>query len=191
AVQDDKMGFIDASGAWVISPEFELVGNFRSGLAPAQPGDEDGWGSTKMGYIDHTGKFLIPASFGHAHDFSENKARVLSANSNDHWIYIDTEGEQVGSVAFSECEDFSNGMAAVQIAGKWGYIDDSGVLQIPASYSRAGSFSSGFAFVIGAERDTNGNQREGRINKKGHWVESRDRDPRDDILPTPAIPAMP
>ncbi|MBL4632890.1 MAG: WG repeat-containing protein [Kofleriaceae bacterium] len=191
AVQDDHMGFIDASGAWVIPPEFELVGNFGSGLAPAQPGDEDGWGSTKMGYIDHTGRFSIPASFGHAHAFSENKARVLSANSNDHWIYIDTEGKQVGSVSFSECEDFSNGMAAVQIAGKWGYIDDSGVLTIAALYSRAGSFSSGTALVIRAERDGNGNQREGRIDKMGHWIESRDRNPQDDILPTPASPTMP
>ena len=187
AVQDNKMGFIDSKGTWVIPPAFELVGNFGNGLAPAQPGDEDGWGSSNMGYIDHTGKFVIPAKFGHTHDFFENRARVLLANSNEQWIYIDTDGKQVGSDSFSECEDFSDGMAAVQIDGNWGYIDDSGTLQIAALYSRAGSFSSGLAFVISAERDANGNQREGEIDKQGHWVESRDRNPADDILPSPAV----
>ncbi len=186
AVQGDKMGYIDSSGAWVISPDFELVGDFSSGLAPAQPDDQDGWGTTNMGYIDHKGKFAIPAKFGHAHVFAEDKARVLAANSNDLWIYIDTKGEQVGSSEFQECEDFSDGMAAVQVDDKWGYIDDAGVLQIPALYSRANPFSSGLAFVISADRDRNGNQREGLINKKGQWMESRDRNPLDDILPSPA-----
>lgn len=57
-------------------------------------------------------------------------------------------------------KDFSEGLAAVQVEGKWGYINTDGVLVIPAIYDGANNFSEGLAAVR-----TGG--RWGYINKDG------------------------
>ena len=53
---------------------------------------------------------------------------------------------------FELAHSFSEGLAAVRILGKWGYIDTSGTLQIPAILpDEPGDFSGGYA-TAGPER---------------------------------------
>ncbi|HAS42177.1 MAG TPA: hypothetical protein DCS93_16995 [Microscillaceae bacterium] len=59
--------------------------------------------------------------------------------------------------------DFSEGLAAVKIGGKWGYINPKGKLVIPAKYTAAASFSEGLAAV-------NMGKTGGFINKKNEVV---------------------
>jgi WG containing repeat len=47
---------------------------------------------------------------------------------------------------------FSEGLAAVKIGGKWGYIDDQGSLVIPPKFAGAWFFSDGLASVKLTER---------------------------------------
>lgn len=54
-----KWGFVDASGTFVISPQFDEVGLFAKGLAPATLGTDD---NAKSGYIDHKGAFVAGPS---------------------------------------------------------------------------------------------------------------------------------
>ncbi|MFX7849769.1 WG repeat-containing protein, partial [Acinetobacter baumannii] len=54
--RNTKDGYIDTKGKLAISPQFASVGDFHDGLAVAQP-----IGGSTVGYIDHTGKLVIPA----------------------------------------------------------------------------------------------------------------------------------
>lgn len=50
-----------------------------------------------------------------------------------------------------EATDFANGLAAVMIEGKWGYIDKTGTLVIPCRYDWAGPFTDSLAPVESEE----------------------------------------
>jgi hypothetical protein len=49
---------------------------------------------------------------------------------------------------YDEIEKFSEGMAAVRIGDKWGYIDENGVEVIPVQYDSVFHFSDGLSVVI-------------------------------------------
>ncbi len=48
---------------------------------------------------------------------------------------------------YDDVEDFVEGLAAVKLDGKWGYIDTTGREVIPFKYDYAGDFSEGLAAV--------------------------------------------
>src|SRR6218665_591129 len=48
---------------------------------------------------------------------------------------------------FNDVSDFSNGLSRVKIGHKYGFINESGFLVIPAIYDDAGFFSQELAFV--------------------------------------------
>ncbi|HMM81506.1 MAG TPA: WG repeat-containing protein [Pyrinomonadaceae bacterium] len=48
---------------------------------------------------------------------------------------------------YEQADSFREGLAAVRINGKWGYIDETGTLILPAIYDSAFFFSEGLAYV--------------------------------------------
>ena len=52
------------------------------------------------------------------------------------------------STEVSECQVLLAGLAAVQIDGKWGYVDHAGELVIPATFLAAFPFSEGLAVTM-------------------------------------------
>lgn len=61
-VFNHKMGFIDKTGEVKVPFQFEVVGNFKNGLAKAKSG-------TLFGYINKNGEFVIEPLFEDAGDF--------------------------------------------------------------------------------------------------------------------------
>ncbi len=133
-------------------------------LAQPQPGAglfavyKDG----KSGFIDTTGKIVIPLQFDSANGFSEGLALVTLKGKK---FFIDTAGRTVFEARFDIIRDFSEGLAAVNIGekrianiglisdpGKWGYIDKTGKLVIPMKFTHAESFSEGFAAVTEGDK---------------------------------------
>src|SRR5262249_54713825 len=53
----DRSGYIDKSGEMVIRPQFTDYSPFSEGLVAVKVGDN---GSSQWGYMDKTGKFVIP-----------------------------------------------------------------------------------------------------------------------------------
>ena len=101
------------------------------------PVEKDG----KWGFIDNTGKLVIPLEFESAREFHEGLALVAKGKQKS---FIDTSGRVVIKPQFDLVDDFSEGLAAVNIGqtrianigligkpGKWGYIDKTGKLAIP------------------------------------------------------------
>ncbi|MBI1288818.1 MAG: hypothetical protein GC178_14720 [Flavobacteriales bacterium] len=58
------VGFISATGAWAIEPQFEAVRDFKNGYAAAKQGD-------KWGFIDKTGNWVIKPQFDSVKDFEK------------------------------------------------------------------------------------------------------------------------
>lgn len=183
-----KWGYIDISGRMVIEPRYQSAGEFRQGLARVHlwskvactsgvftsddaplyafhflEDDKSDLPSCfpqggKFGYIDKTGKLLIPPQFFGAQDFSEGLAAVRIEETRDSKFgYIDRSGQMVIAPRFHQARPFSQGLAAVETSARvvgnqvvdiaWGFIDKAGVLRIPDNYAFAGNFSEGLARV--------------------------------------------
>jgi len=117
------------------------------------PVERDG----KWGFIDRTGKIVIPLQFDGANEFHEGLALVTA---NGKRLFIDTTGHVVITPQFDIVNNFSEGLAAVNIGqtkipnlglianpGKWGYIDKTGKLVLPLRFTHAEDFSEGLAPV--------------------------------------------
>jgi hypothetical protein len=79
--------------------------------------------------------------------------------------FINQADEVVIKPAFNLVHSFSEGLAAVQIAGAWGYVDKTGQLVVePRDLTRAEDFHHGLALAV--TRDG----RWGYINKAGKYV---------------------
>ncbi len=102
----------------------------------------------KWGYIDTTGKLVIPARFETAQPFSEGLA-LIRTEKNGKWGFLDTVGKMVIPPQFETAGSFSDGLAVVltEKQGQYGYIDKTGTVVIPPQYAVVKSFSEGLAAV--------------------------------------------
>jgi len=98
------------------------------------------------GYIDNTGKIVIPPQFEFVFDFSEGLAAVVI---NDKVGYIDMTGKIVIPPQFERVgeEGFKERLARVEIDGKFGFIDKTGKIIIQPKFENVGGFSEGLARV--------------------------------------------
>lgn len=137
-VQNDKAGYIDASGQIVIQLQFDDARSFSEGLAAVRAG-------SLWGYIDATGTMVIQPQFEYADSFSEGLAAILVGSL---WGYIDATGATVIQPLFEDATHFSGGRARIGINEKYGYINPTGEVVIAPDYGDASDFSEGVASVM-------------------------------------------
>jgi|GEM_PF-727262 tetratricopeptide (TPR) repeat protein len=166
-----KNGFIDKHGHEVIPLKYDRAGDFFDGLAAVSL-------NGKWGYIDKQGHEVIPLKYDNAYYFSDGLALV---SLNNKYGFIDKQGHEVIPLKYDGALDnsfsdnslydgvhdstysFSDGLAAVSLNGKWGYIDQQGHEVIPLKYEQARDFQDGLAAV-------SINSKWGFIDKQGHEV---------------------
>lgn len=101
AVYDDKKscflwGFHDGKGNVVIAPKYLEVSDFHDGMAAVccAPIDKGKGAQKRWGYIDKTGREVIPAKYSiKPSDFDSGLARVITRDENAY--IIDKAGNQV------------------------------------------------------------------------------------------------
>ncbi|MBH8577549.1 WG repeat-containing protein [Nostocaceae cyanobacterium CENA369] len=98
----------------------------------------------KYGYIDQTGRVIIPAQFDDAWSFFNNLAIVKIGSK---FGYIDRIGQLVIPPQFDDAWYFYEGLARVKIGEKFAYIVKSGRIVIPPQFDDAEDFSEGLARV--------------------------------------------
>lgn len=115
-----KVGFVDASGKWVIRPRFADAFEFHEGLAAFRM-RENG----PVGFVDTRGRIAIAAKFGTRFRSPPVFAEGLAAvGLNDLWPrsnldppgklgYIDRRGRWVIAPKYANGESFVNGRAKV------------------------------------------------------------------------------
>jgi len=134
---EGKDGFIDLTGRMVIPATFDFAWQFSEGRASA-------WQNGRAGFIDRSGKFVIPRVFEYARAFHEGLAEV---ELGGRWGFVRMDGQLSIQPQFEETRPFSEGRAPVRIDGRWGYVDRAGVLVIAAQYRQASLFENGRALV--------------------------------------------
>lgn len=143
----DRYGYVNVLGEFVVPPKYVFGGDFVEGLALVS---SDG---VSYGFIDRLGNTAIPESFQFATPFNGglSVAGITGSGGNgDRAIFIDRDGANVfGETSYSTAQPFSEGMAAVKTDdGRFGFVDRSGALAIPAGFDFALPFSEGLAPVV-------------------------------------------
>ncbi|MBB6428960.1 WG repeat-containing protein [Algisphaera agarilytica] len=104
------------------------------------------------GFMRNGGKVVIPAEYAEVTAFSDGYAAVREPeNEGGRWGYIDKRGEMVFFDRKGELEElrgFSDGMSAVRVKGKWGFLTQGFKPRVKPKYDEVRDFSNGLAAVF-------------------------------------------
>lgn len=149
------IGFIDATGEWVVEPVYYGSLPYSDDLFAVNLGG-DIYG--KWGYVNNQGQMVIDFKYDSVFSFYDGYAPVMiKEDKREDWFFIDKSGNKAfGDKTFVGALVFSEGLAPVQSSdiasyGKWGYINTEGEFVIEPQFGTAGVFHEGLAMVrIGA-----------------------------------------
>ena len=160
---NDKMGYVDNTGKFIIEPKFKTAHDFApNGLAAVE---ENG----KWGYIDVSGNYVIKPTFGSAQPFDENNTAQVFLDG--YWGVIDNKGNWIIPNEFTSVGNFNEDGIAVmckEIANDngeeiflHGFIDRQGKEIVAPQFDEASDFVNGFSIVESGYRcgvvDSKGN----------------------------------
>lgn len=156
-------GFMTLEGELVVAPRYAQASDFKEGRARV-------WIDGKYGYIDRRGQLAVPARWDGAEDFSDGLALVKEGvkegvKDRTRLLFIDASGKPViePGPEVERAWPFSQGLAAVKIAGKHGYIDKRGQLVVAPTYSFVRAFEPGGLAYVGQGRSTAYIRRDGSV----------------------------
>ena len=149
---DGKFGFIDSTGNLIVKCLYNSCTLYDdNGIATGKIGD------TKY-YLDKEGnafRSLEELNAVAVLKSSEYKKKAANYSVGDYTPTLDQTGkwgykqfgEWVIQPRFEAAEEFSDGLAAVLLGGKWGYIGKNGTSYIPFKYEQGCVFVDGLARV--------------------------------------------
>ncbi|MEO0588764.1 MAG: WG repeat-containing protein [Planctomycetota bacterium] len=138
-------GFLNRRGVQVVPYTYEAALRFREQRAAVMT-------EGLIGYLDRRGDIVIEPQFSRARSFFEGRAvveRVIDRTTTD-LFYIDRMGEVVFDAraeGVTALGDFSDGLAAFERDGKWGFFNNDFEVVVEPIYDAAMKFESGLAAV--------------------------------------------
>lgn len=164
-------GLYDLDGKQVLPHEYESIAAFYCGRAIVK---KDG----KYGIIDETGKVLVINEYGRIDRFYKDYALVYTSSKKGPIKIgvIDKSGREVVPAIYQWGDyacTFIEGMSAMSLNGKYGFLNTKGEVVIPFKYVRVESFEGGIAKVWLDWKYV------GYINTKGEEVVPINFDPMD------------
>lgn len=141
-------GYVNSKGCVSIPFQFYNAEKFHDGLAAVELDNR------LCGFIDKTGREVIPCEYDEVHDFKEGLALFYNEEKR-RYGFIDKSGKEVipcVNEPFSdgfgwEYHDFSCGVAVAFDRWYFSYIDKKGKTITPMTYSYAKPFSEGLGAV--------------------------------------------
>ncbi len=129
ARKNDKIGFINARGEWVITPQFKKAKSFVNGYAGV-------FNDKYWGVIDSTGKLILDYQYRDVDYFSKDGLLpVKFKKDKKKWGFVSIEGKEVIQPLYEitstnfgfltgkrATKGFKNGLARVKHAKKWGFL---------------------------------------------------------------------
>ncbi len=149
-------GYINKSGLIVIEQKYNFVSRFVDNYAIAQSKN------SKYGIIDKRGDVVIDFQYDELDNLSED---FVFYKENNKYGYIDIVNKAKSEPIFDKTKKFKEGLSAVCIKGKWGFINKKGEYIVNPQYYDVSNFSGGLASVSNSIYKT-----AGYINKKGKTV---------------------
>ena len=165
-VKNNKWGLYNSNGDLLIKPKYGFLGVEKEGLIRANKGGKASYsdnglilnkhfeiGGGKWGYIDISGKVIIPFIYTYAYDFDNEVAKVYVGGKNDDWLYngvwnfVDRNNKLIIPKSLSGQDDFTNGLMIVskedkvldeyddyEIITKYGLINSKGEIVLKPEY---------------------------------------------------------
>jgi hypothetical protein len=153
------VGYVNRDFKIVIKPQFKSAGDFYFGRARADDIDGKKYyidktgrrlfenknggefqdrkaffkSKGKYGFIDLSGRVIIPPTFEKANHFGEGLAGVRVGTK---WGFVDARGIMSIAPQFDNVGVFSEGLVSVELNGKWGFADRSGAIVIAPQFDK-------------------------------------------------------
>jgi hypothetical protein len=145
----DGYGVLSEDGAVVVTPQYDSISHYSSGLAVV-------YHNRQFGVIDKTGTFTIPFSLKlvELYDFHDGIAlaaqlNLMTSRIRKQYGFIDKNGITVIPFIYEDGHKaFSNGLAGMRLNGAWGFINMQGETIIPFLYDTVSRFSNGRSKVV-------------------------------------------
>ena len=131
---------------------YDKMYSFSEGLAKVKLND-------KWGFIDKTGREVIPCKYDWINLFLKGLAKVCL---NWKWGFVDTTGREVIPCKYDYALNFKDGLAKVELNAKMGIIDKTGREIYPCKYDSIWDFEEGLSKV--------------RINDKWGFIDKTGRE---------------
>lgn len=115
--KNNKWGFVNKFGNWVIPNIYDFADNFYSNLARVRIKD-------KYGFIDKNNQIVIPIQFNYVGNFSEQVelAPFQCENYNFLYGYINKKGEKVIKCQYQIAYEFRNQFARARKWDLYGFL---------------------------------------------------------------------
>ena len=132
-------GFISPGGKVLVAPAYDEVSDFDGTFALVKKG-------SKWGVIDRSGNLVFPCDYDSISAFADGVA-IADTGGLKHYLYAD--GKKKSLSTSYEFHEYSEGYARIKDnrSGKWGYIDQKGVIRINPKFESAADFKAGHAVV--------------------------------------------
>ena len=154
-LENSKYGYVDLTGKLVVKPTWDNTVGFNENLAPVMK-----YGL--WGYIDKTGKEVIPCIYKYAGLFY-NGVSVVS-NLDGKYIFINNSGNKVNETLWDNYGSYLNGkLIPVNKDGKWGFINSQGKIITKNIYDGVTGHYDGYT---GVKKDG----KWGFVDEKGNLV---------------------
>lgn len=153
--KNDKWGYIDNDGNFIIDPIYDECEDFENGFAIVRLNGR--WGA-----IDKDGNWVVEPKYQSMGSFSEG--RFAAKFDNGLWGFVDSEGDVVVEPKYQLVRSFDEGCFAAKFDnGLWGLVDSYNNVVIEPTFEKLGWFSCGVALFETGDGF-------GFINKNGEVV---------------------
>ena len=198
AATEDGIVYLDEDGQVVIElgEEIDYANDFQDGLAKIGSCEvnpevtknntrtyHNMGGAYYFGYIDKTGKIIMPVQYldysgdlfrddkelsqkysSSRQPWNDRGTQLVQDASRDYlWGVIDRQGNYVVEPIYDWVNSFHEGLAITVKNGKYGFVNEYGEVVIDFLFSNVHDFSNGLAAVAVEGKF-------GHINKEGKWV---------------------
>lgn len=153
----DKVGFIDKKENIIFTTNGYYVDEQKVSDGLIQVSSRE---SSKKGFINKKGQWVLPPIYDYAFGFSEGLAYVVQDKRIG---YINKKGKWILLLKKHDPGYFVEGLISITINKKFGYMNKKGKIVIKPIYDFAERFSEGLARV-------KFNGKYGFINQQGEWV---------------------
>lgn len=134
---NDRYGYVDTSGAWVIRPTFDDASDFHEGFAGVCKNDSC-YFITKSG--EKTSELFVEETY----DYSNGIAIVKKQSR----YYLINRSGQLISKAFEDISPASDNLFVARQNGLYGAVNYKAETVIPFVYKKLGTFRNGYAYYF-------------------------------------------
>ena len=134
---EDKYGFIDTVGNWIIAPQFDDASAFSEGFASVCKNDS-------CFYINKEGQKVSNHYFEETESYKNGVAIV----KKDNQYYLINRSGQYISKGYQDINESSDNLFVCKSNNVYGAINTKGEVVIPFTYTKLGNFKNNFAYYL-------------------------------------------